>query len=380
MAYDLFNEEHILLRQEIRGFVDKEIRPNIDKWEREESYDTGIFRKMGELGYLGLRYPTEYGGSNKDIISELIFTEEIARAESGGLTASIMVHVTMATALINSLGTHEQKLKYLVPAIKGEKKGAIGITEPNAGSDMAGIQTYARRDGEDYVINGTKLYITSGTFADQITLAAKTNLSAGHKGISLFIIEKEMPGFEAIKLKKMGQHPAGTAELVLNDVRVPRQNLLGEEGKGFYAIMKMMDRDRIVSAAMATTRAESALNYTISFAKSHLSNGKPIARAQAVAHKLAEMATEIEVTRQFTYYCAARYNEGKDCRKEIAMLKWFAAEMNTRVCHQATQIHGDFGYERGLPIERIVRDSRGGTILGGTTEIMKEIVIGHMDL
>lgn len=218
MAYDLFNEEHLLLRQEIRKFVDKEIIPNVEKWEENEAYDTGIFKKMGELGYLGLRYPEEYGGRNKDLISELLFTEEIARAGSGGLTASIMVHTTMATPLIDSLGSHEQKLKYLVPAIKGEKIGAIGISEPNAGSDIAGIQTFARGDGEDYVINGTKLYITSGTFADRITLAAKTDLSAGHKGISLFIIEKGMPGFEAMKLKKMGQHTAGTAELSLKDV------------------------------------------------------------------------------------------------------------------------------------------------------------------
>jgi acyl-CoA dehydrogenase len=380
MAYDLFNEEHLLLRQEIRKFVDKEIIPNVEKWEENEAYDTGIFKKMGELGYLGLRYPSEYGGVNKDIISELLFTEEIARAGSGGLTASIMVHTTMATPLIDSLGSHEQKLKYLVPAIKGEKIGAIGISEPNAGSDIAGIQTFARGDGEDYVINGTKLYITSGTFADQITLAAKTDPSAGHKGISLFIIEKGMPGFESMKLKKMGQHPAGTAELSLKDVRVPRENLLGEEGKGFYAIMKMMERDRIISAAMATTRAQIALDHTISFAKSNVAYSKPIAHSQAVAHKLVEMATEIEATRQLTYYCTARYNEGKDCRKEIAMVKWFAAEMNNRVCYQAIQICRDFGYRKGALIERIVRDSRVGTILGGSTEIMKEIVARLMEL
>lgn len=380
MAYDLFSEEHVLLRQDIRRFVEREILPNIEKWEEDAAYDTGIFRKMGELGYLGLRYPSEYGGGDKDIISELLFTEEIARAGSGGLTASIMVHITMGTALIHGLGTEAQKLKYLVPAIKGEKIGAIGISEPNAGSDIAGIETFARRDGADYVISGTKLYITSGTFADQITLAAKTDLSAGHKGISLFIIEKGMPGFEAMKLKKLGQHPAGTAELVLKDVRVPRENLLGEEGKGFYAIMKMMDRDRIISAAMATTRAQTALDQAILFAKSHMAYGKPISKSQAVAHKLVEMATEIEAARQLTYYCTARYNEGKDCRKEIAMVKWFAAEMNTRVCYQAIQIHRDLGYQKGALIERLVRDSRAGTILGGTTEIMKEIVAGLMDL
>jgi len=381
MAYELFNEEHHLLRQSIRSFVNTEIVPNIEAWEEDEGFDPGIFKKLGKLGYLGIPYPSEYGGGNKDLMSEMVFVEEIARAGSGGLTASIMVHITMATALINTLGSHEQKVKYLVPAIKGERIGAFAITEPNAGSDIANIQTFARKDGGDYVINGTKMYITNGAIADQISLAAKTDRSAGHRGISIFIIEKGMPGFEVMrKLKKMGQHPAGTSELALKDVRVPRENLLGEEGKGFYTIMKVMERDRIISGAMATVRAETALQLTISFAKSKMAFGKPIASYQAVAHKLVEMATEIELTRQLTYYCAAKYNEGKDCRKQIAMVKWYAAEMNNRVCLQALQIHQDLGCTKGYPIERIFRDSRVGTFVGGATEIMKELVAKLMEL
>lgn len=381
MAYELFNDEHNTLRNEIRSFVKTEITPHIEAWEADEAFDLGIFRKLGKLGYLGIPFPSEYGGGSKDVISEMVFVEEIARAGSGGLTASIMVHTTMATPLINALGSHEQKVKYLVPAIKGERIGAIGITEPNAGSDIAGIQTFARRDRENYIINGTKMYITNGAIADQICLVAKTDRSAGHRGISLFIIEKGMPGFEVMrKLKKMGQHTAGTAELALKDVCVPNENLLGEEGKGFYGIMKMMERDRVMAAAMATVRAETALQLTISFSKSKMAFGKTIAKNQAVAHKLVEMATEIELTRQLTYYCAAKYNEGKDCRKQIAMVKWYAAEMNNRICLQALQIHQDLGCTKGYPIERIFRDSRVGTFVGGTTEIMKEVAVKLLEL
>jgi len=381
MAYELFNDEHHSWRRSFRDFVNKEIVPNVDAWEEAEAFDPGIFKKLGEMGYLGISFPSEYGGGNKGFIFEMILCEELSRSTLSGLATSIMVHITMATQLLNALGNHEQKVKYLIPAIKGERIGAFAITEPNAGSDIANIDTFARRDGGDYVINGTKMYITNGTIADQISLAAKTDRSAGYKGISTFIIESAVPGFEVVqKLKKMGHHTGQTAEIALKDVRVPRQNLLGEEGKGFYGLMKVMERDRIISAAMSAARAETVLQLTVSFAKSRHAFGKPIANYQAVGHKLAEMATEIELTRQLTYHGAAKYNEGKDCRKESAMAKWYGAEMNNRICLQALQIHRDLGCMKGYPIERIFRDSRLGSFGGGTTEIMKEIIVKLMGL
>jgi alkylation response protein AidB-like acyl-CoA dehydrogenase len=381
MAYELFTDEHHLWRQSLRDFVNREIVPNVEAWEEAEALDPYLFKKLGKMGYLGISYPSEYGGGNKDIIFEIILCEEVSRATSGGLAASIMVHTTMAMGLINTLGSHEQKLKYLVPAIKGERIGAFAITEPNAGSDIANIQTYARQESGDYLINGTKTYITNGTIADQFTLAAKTDRSAGYKGISVFVIEKGTPGFEVSrKLKKMGQHTGQTAELALNDVRVPKENLLGIDGKGFYGIMKVMDRDRIVSSSMAAVRGEIVLQHAVSFAKSWLAFGKPIADHQAVRHRLAEMATEIEAARQLTYYGAGKYIEGKDCRKESAMAKWYGAEMNSKVCLQALQLHRDIGCIAGNPIERIFRDARLAPFGGGTTEIMKEIIAKIMDL
>ena len=381
MAYELFNDEHHLWRHSMRDFVNKEIVPNVEAWEEAEEFDPELFKKLGEMGYLGIAFPLEYGGGNKDFIFEMILCEELSRAGSSGLAASIMVHITMATQLINVLGNHEQKIKYLIPAIKGERIGAFAITEPNAGSDIGNIQTFACPDRGDYVINGTKMYITNGTIANQISLAAKTDRSAGYKGISIFIIERGVPGFEVVqKLKKMGHHTGQTAELAFKDVRVPRENLLGDEGKGFYGIMKVMERDRIISAAMSAVRAEKVLQLTISFSKSQHAFGKAIANYQAVGHKLAEMATEIELTRQLAYYSAAKYNEGKDCRKETAMAKWYGAEMNNRICLQALQIHRDLGCVKGYPIERIFRDARLGSFGGGTTEIMKEIIVKLMDL
>ena len=380
MAYELFNDEHYSWRQSVRDFVNKEIVPNVEAWEEAQEFDPGLFKKLGKEGFLGISFPSEYGGGGKDFIFEMILCEELSRGTSGGLAASIMVHTTMATQLIYALGSHEQKVKYLVPAIRGDRIGAFAITEPNAGSDIANIQTFARRDGGDYVINGTKMYITNGTIADQISLAAKTDRSAGYRGISTFIIERGIPGFEVVqKLKKMGHHTGETAEIALKDVRVPRENLLGEEGKGFYGLMKVMERDRIVSAAISAARAEIVLQLTVSFAKSRHAFGKPIANYQAVGHKLAEMATEIELTRQLTYYGAAKYNAGKDCRKESAMAKWYGAEMNNRICLQALQIHRDLGCVKGNPIERIFRDARLGSFGGGTTEIMKEIIVKLMD-
>lgn len=383
MAYELFNDEHHLWRQSIRSFMDKEIVPNVEAWEEAETFDLDIFKKLGELGYLGLRFPLEYGGGNKELLDELIFIEEVQRACPAGMCASIHVHCHSATELINDLGSHEQKVKYLVPAIKGEKICAMAITEPNAGSDVAKIETFARRDGGDYIISGEKTYITNGTIADQVTLVATTDPSAGHKGISIFMIEKGMAGFEVAKnLKKMGHHTGHTAELVFRDVRVPKKNLLGEEGKGFYAIAKTLHNGRMLGAAIAVVRAESALDVAVSYAKSRKAFGKRVADSQAVRHKLVEMATEIECARQLTYYCYAKANEGKakDCAKEIAMAKWYAVEVNNRVCVKALQILRDIGCTKAYPVERILRDSRAGSFTGGSIEIMKELIARHMQL
>jgi len=288
---------------------------------------------------------------------------------------SVLVHTDMSSTHIARYGTEEQRQKYLVPMITGEKVCAIGVSEPAAGSDVGGIQTTAVKDGDSYVINGSKIFITNSVHADVFCVAAKTNKDAAHKGISMIIVERDTPGFRlAKKLKKLGNNSSDTGELIFEDVRVPRKNLIGEEGKGFYYIMGNFQDERLIAAAMAVGAAQQALEDTLRYTRERRTFGKRVFDHQALAHRLADLATELEAARQLTYYAADVLQRGGDCSTEVSMAKLFASEMANRMAYHCLQLHGGYGYMQEFPIERFFRDIRLSPIGGGTSEIMRDII------
>lgn len=370
-----FTEEHEIFREQVRNFVVKEVLPNIDRWEEEALFPKSLYRRMGELGFLGIRYPEQYGGSNGDIWMTLAFCEELCRCHAFGLPMSVLVHTDMSSTHIARYGTEEQRRQYLVPMITGEKVCAIGVSEPAAGSDVAGIQTTAVRDGDSYVINGAKIFITNSVHADVFCVAAKTDKDAGHKGISMFIVERETPGFRlAKKLKKLGNNTSDTGELIFEDVRIPRHNLIGEEGKGFYYIMGNFQDERLIAASMAVSASQEALEGTIRYTRERKTFGKRVFDHQTVAHRLADLATELEAARQLTYYAADVLQRGGDCGTEVSMAKLFASEVANKIAYHCLQFHGGYGYMQEFPIERFYRDIRLSPIGGGTSEIMRDII------
>jgi alkylation response protein AidB-like acyl-CoA dehydrogenase len=371
-----FTAEHEAFRKTVRGFVEKELIPRIDEWEEREEIPREIFSRMGQLGFFGLRFPEEYGGSGADFFFSVVFAEELARCGSGGLTSSIMVQSDMVTPIIYRLGTEEQKQHYLIPGIKGEKLYALGITEPNAGSDVSGIQTYAVRDGDEYIINGSKIFISNGCIADCVMLAVKTDKQVkGSRGISLFLVDKERTGFSVgRKLRKMGRWCSDTAELSFEDCRVPRSSLLGKEGEGFYQIMDHFQGERLLIAVRCVSMTQKVLEDTVKYAQERIQFGQPIGKFQAIRHMLADMSTEVEAARQLTYYAAWLYNQGFKAVKEISMAKLFATEMANRVTNNALQIHGGYGYMLEYSVQRVFRDLRCESIGGGTSQIQREII------
>jgi len=374
------NEEHNIFRKSVRDFVKKEIRPHAEEWEENEIYPRDIFKRMGDLGFLGVNYPEEYGGSGADYFYNVVFAEEISKCGTLGFAMSVLVQTDMASPALHHYGTHEQKLKYLRAACSGEKIMAIGVTEPNHGSDVASIETKAVKNGDHYVINGAKMFITNGTQADLITLAARTG-EKGTRGISLFVFETDTPGFSVgRKLKKLGMHSSDTAELIFEDCVVPSANLLGEENRGFYGVMAGFETERIVGAIMAYTGAEVAFDLSLKYARERNQFGRPIGRFQAISHMLAEMTTDIEAARQLTYHAAWLLSDGKSCIKEVQMAKLFAAEIANQVASKAVQIHGGYGYMQEYEVERIFRDVRLINIGGGTSQIMKNIISRELDI
>ena len=370
-----FSEEHAIFREQVRNFVNKELVPHIDQWEQEGLFPKSLYRRMGELGFLGIRYPEKYGGSNGDIWMTVAFCEEMCRCRAMGLPMSVLVHTDMSSTHIARYGTEEQRQQYLVPMIKGEKVCAIGVSEPAAGSDVAGIQTTAVRDGDAYVLNGSKIFITNAVHADVFCVAAKTQKDKGHRGISMFIVERDTPGFRlAKKLQKLGNHSSDTGELVFEDVRIPRQNLIGEEGKGFYYIMGNFQDERLIAASMAVGAAQQALEDTLRYTRERRTFGQRLFDHQVIAHRLADLATELEAARQLTYYAADVLNRGEDCSTEVSMAKLFASEVANRIAYHCLQLHGGYGYIEEFPIERFFRDIRLSPIGGGTSEIMREII------
>jgi len=373
MYQEYFTEEHQIFRTSIRKFVEKEIKPHIDQWEDVELFPVELYKKAADAGFLGLEYPEAYGGSPCDKFMNIAYTEEMIRAGSVGLVAGLGSY-SIAMPPVLSMGTEKQKQKFLVPVLKGEKISALGITEPNAGSDVANIRTRAVRNGDHYIVNGSKTFITSGCRAHFITTAVRTG-GAGYKGVSLLMIDSSTPGFTvAKKLRKMGWNASDTAELSFVDCRVPVENMLGGEGQGFVGIMINFQNERLALAVMAHAVAELALEESIKYAKTREAFGRTLSGFQVTRHKLVDMATKVEVAKQFNYRVAAKMQAGQDAIRDVSMAKNFACEVCDKVVYDAVQIHGGYGYAREYLVERLYRDSRILGIGGGTTEIMKEII------
>jgi alkylation response protein AidB-like acyl-CoA dehydrogenase len=370
----IFTEEHDRLRESIHAFVIKELAPHAEEWE-ETTFPDWVFRRMGELGLLGLSYPEEYGGQGGDYFCNLVLAEEMVHSSCGGLAMGIAVHTDMATPPIHLFGTEEQKQRYLVPSIAGERISCLGITEPDAGSDVAGIRTRAVRDGGDWVINGAKTYITNGHRADFIVLVAKTDPDAGHDGISLFVVDMDLPGVvREQRLQKLGMHSSDTALLAFQSVRVPAGALLGEEGKGFYHIMWELQGERLIGAAGCVAAAQRAFDKTLRYASERQAFGRSIGKFQVTRHKFADMATKIEAARQLVYTTAWRFANGEYPVREISMAKLYAARVACEVTDECLQIHGGAGYMREYGIERAWRDMRLNRIGAGTDEIMLDVI------
>ena len=381
MAHFIFSEEHEAVRQTIRRFAEKELVPHAQEWEEAEYFADWVFPRLGELGFLGLRYPEAYGGQGGDYFMGLVFAEEMARCGLSGVAMAVGVHAEMATPPIMQFGTQEQKERFLLPAVLGQKVACLGITEPNAGSDVASIETRAVRDGDQWIINGRKTFITNGVRAAFATLVAKTDPAVGHKGVSLFLVEKDTPGFSVTrKLKKVGMRSSDTAELLFEDCRVPAENLLGEEGKGFYHIMWELQGERLVGAVMAVAEAQRVFEQALTYAGQRIQFGRPIGKFQVIAHRLAEMATGIEAARQLNYVTARRFAQGEYPAKEIAMCKLVAARVACRVADEALQIHGGYGYMMEYPVQQAWRDLRLSRIGGGTDEIVTGVIAKALGL
>ncbi len=370
-----FTDEHAALRESIRAFVAKEMYPHAHEWEEAQEFPRELFTRMAELGFLGLKYPERYGGEGGDYVHDAVLTEELGRCGSGGTAAGIGAHVGIATPPIYKFGTEQQKQRFLAPAIRGEKIAALAITEPGAGSDVAGIKTFARRDNGDYIVNGSKTFITNGVRGDFFVTAVKTTQEGGHHGISFLVLEKDMPGFEVTsKLEKLGWAASDTAELAFTDVHVPAENLLGDENKGFHLIMANFQWERLLMALGAVGGMQAMFERSLAYAKEREAFGRPIGNFQAIRHKLAEMATTIETSRSLAYSGLRMFAAGLDALREVSIAKLYCTEAAVRVADEAVQIHGGYGYMREYDVERGLRDARLGPIGGGSSEIMKEII------
>ncbi|HZG71265.1 MAG TPA: acyl-CoA dehydrogenase family protein [Chondromyces sp.] len=381
MGHWIFNEEHNMFRQSIRKFIAKEVTPYVEEWEKNGEVPRSLFERMAQLGYLGIKFPVEYGGSDMDLITEAVFIEELVKCGAGGVQAAIGSHTGIALTKIWKFGNEEQKQKYLVPGILGEKISALGITESNGGSDVAQLKTTARRDGNHYILNGSKTFITNGVNADFVIVAARTKPEPKHKNISLFIVETNWEGYSVgKKLKKLGWRSSDTGELFFDNVKVPKENLLGVENEGFKYIMEDFQLERIIMAIVCVALAERALEEAIKYSKERIQFRKPLSEFQVLRHKMADMAVDIEKARNISYLALYKYANGQDAVTEATMAKAYAAEMVNRVTDAALQIHGGNGYMMEYPVQRYWRDARINAIGGGTTQIMNEILAKRLGI
>lgn len=371
-----FTHEHEMFRSLVRQFVADEIEPHVDHWEETESIPRSLFERMGELGLLGIEYPKQYGGADADVWMTVVLAEELARCRSGGAAFGVIVHTDMSSPWLARLGSDDQKKKYLPSITSGRKICALAITEPGAGSDMASIQTRAEQRGGDWIIDGAKTFITNGVSGDLYFVAARTrNTGPRHRRLSQFLVERGTPGLTVSrKLRKMGMWASETAELTFENVRVPSENLLGEEGRGFYQLAEGLQRERLLSAVLSVSAARQALDDTVEYLKARRAFEKPLSEFQALRHRIADMAANLEAARSLTYSAAEAFAQGGDCTAPVSMAKLFSTETANRVAYEAVQMHGGMGYMRELPIERFARDYRLWTIAAGTSEMMREII------
>ncbi len=380
----IFNEQHEMFRQAVRSFVQREVEPHIEEWEQAGQIPKSIWSRMGELGFLGVEYDEKYGGAGADFLTTAVLCEELARSRCAALAMAVGVQTDMSSPHLYWTGSEALKEKYLPDICRGQSLCAIAVTEPGGGSDVAAIRTRAVRDGSHYVLNGSKMFITNGVLADLYFVAARIERGDGtqrHKGISMFLVERDTPGFAVSrKLDKMGMRASDTAELAFQDMRVPVENLLGQEGKGFYEVMRIFQRERLVAGLHSIAGCDRALEDTIAYVQQRQAFDEPLSKKQVIRHKLADLATLIEAGRWLTYAACLRFQEGQDAVKEISMVKLFTAEMAQRVAYDCVQLHGGYGYMREYPIERFFRDVRLMTIGGGTSEIMREIIAKQMNL
>jgi alkylation response protein AidB-like acyl-CoA dehydrogenase len=374
----IFTPEHEMLRKSIRAFVEKEVTPRVAAWEDAGQIPRDFWKRLGELGFLGLEFPTEYGGAGGDFLSSVVLGEELARCRSGGVAFSVLVHTDMSSPWLTRYGTETQKAKYLPGIINGDTVCALGITEPATGSDMAALSTRAVKDGRHYRLTGSKIFITNGVYGDLYFVAARTapgGPSRRHDGISMFLVERGWPGFTVSrKLDKLGMRASDTAELAFHECPVPAENLLGVEGRGFQQLATGLQRERIMAAVLALSGAAQALDDTLAYLRERQAFGETLSQKQALRHRIADMATEIEAARQLVYHAVTRYLAGEDSTTQVSMAKLFATEVANRVAYQAVQLHGGYGYMREFPVEGFFRDVRLWTIASGTSEIMKEII------
>lgn len=369
-----FTEEHESFRESFKVFLQKEVIPNVDKWEEDGFVDKDIFKKFGDMGYFGLNYPEEVGGLNLDLFYTVVFLEELQKVNSGGFAAAMWAHVYLAMTHLNAEATPAIKEKYLVPSIAGEKVGCLCISEPFGGSDVAGMRTTAEKKGDKYVLNGSKTFITNGIYSDYLIVAAKTNPELGNKGMSIFVVDRESKGLSATQLVKLGWKASDTAEIAFDNVVIPAENLLGEEGKGFSYIMQHFALERVIMGVNAHARAEYALDYAIQYMSEREAFGKKIDQFQALRHKVADMASEVEMCKEFNYSIVSRLDKGQYVVKEASMSKLMATKIADEVIYNCLQLLGGYGYMEEYPMARLLRDSRLGPIGGGTSEILREII------
>ena len=369
-----FTEEHESFRKSLQDFLQKEVVPHIEKWEKTGTIERFIWKKMGDMGFFGIAYPEAYGGLNLDLFYTVVFLEELQKVKSGGFAAAMWAHAYLAMTHLNAEGDERIKQDYLSPSIAGDKIGAMCITEPFGGSDVAGMRTTAVRNGDKYIINGSKTFITNGVYADYYVIAAKTNPELGNKGISIFLLDTNLPGVSATKLDKLGWRASDTAEIAFNNVEIPVENLMGEEGKGFPYIMQHFALERLIMAVNAHASAEYALNYTIDYMSHREAFGKTINKFQALRHTLVEHATEIEHCKIFNYAAVARLDKGEYVVKEATMAKLKSTKVSDDAIYSCLQMLGGYGYMEEYPLARLSRDSRLGPIGGGTSEILREIL------
>jgi len=369
-----FTEEHEFFRKSFQDFLKKEVVPHIDTWEQTGTIDRFIWEKFGEMGYFGLATPEAYGGMDLDIFYTIIFIEELQKINSGGFAAAIWAHEYLAMTHLNKEANEAQKQKYLVPSVTGEKIGCLCITEPFGGSDVGGMRTTAVKKGDTYVIDGSKTFITNGVYSDYLIVAAKTSPELGNKGISIFVIDRDLPGISATKLDKLGWRASDTAEIAFDNVVIPAENLMGEENLGFPYIMQHFALERLIMGVNAHARSEWALEYTIGYMKERTAFGKPISKFQALRHKVADLASEVEMAKTFNYVTAKRLDDGEYVVKEATMSKLLSTKIADQVAYDCLQLLGGYGYMEEYPLARNLRDSRLGPIGGGTSEILREII------